>query len=1125
MIINPILDFLSMCDGQGKKRTGILISPITVPAPCDCYDVIIIPFFLLRFLTKGAVKEIGQRLIPNALKSIRLSWLNARAYPITLEDARQGEKLLRMLAKNTELFVKIKALELKLDFELRPSLRFIREGDLGIQDLEVIIQNIKRRIDILNKKFYVLVPPDVFNIDPLSPEAQALLLEIKTQINLLGVNEAALIKRFKEEADFVEQIVKVEKERKILELEKTELGPQVLDQEKLTREITAKKESIEGDIRNVENWEAIDAKHPELSNSIFDYVLNALSLIDLVEKHNCQDSSMLNETTCECSKCPPGKSLCLNPNTGGIGSFLPQLPGQRFGDEYNTCQDDCCGGGKLEFNFGKSTLNAVCDCQCPDYQGPNGNRAQEYKPCSSCEDGICAQIVPPDINPNDFFPPPSKYEWNSTKCEWVCKNQTCPENQRLSLNPIEHCVCVCKDVEEVDCFPPNIWRTTHDAKTGEAISCECIGPTPTPTATLPVVTPTATLPVVTPTATLPVATPTATLPVATPTATAPVATPTATAPVATPTATAPVATPTATPTATTPVSTPTPISTIAPSQWGDWTIIGSVCSPNGILKRTYTKTCTYDVFGKQKNMPSFTNGRPQSESVYADLECFNNTKCGPLKIINTKTIKWTQSFASKDKPNNLTPIQEANGSIGGFTASSETKPYDISENSHCLCEDNGLYACVGGNIPKGWCDAISGSIGSGPCFAACCSSSESGSTPVCRDIPGNYSTENNFADCAAPNNLKPQVKCESNPCISTPTPTATAPVATPTATIAPTPTATIAPTPTATAPVATPTATAPVATPTATAPVATPTATLPVVTPTATAPVATPTATAPVATPTATVAPTPTATVAPTPTATIASCPKCLVNLVCIDTGSYLAWSGQSSDASECTRSGYQSDCASSGPNIPGPGYWGCCSEVGATATHRFDCPDCAASSPSPAYGSCPTPTPTTPVVTPTTPVVTPTTPVVTPTTPVVTPTTPVVTPTTPVVTPTTPVVTPPTPEPCSGNSSYLWIVDHWELETNNCGPTGTCRRAPEPDRPGSFDGEEVYVGCIPINSPTPTPPCQINCGNSNGDGYCGLDDGCGGICQCTEPNYHCENYSCIPYAPFMFVSEKSIEW
>ena len=57
----------------------------------------------------------------------------------------------------------------------------------------------------------------------------------------------------------------------------------------------------------------------------------------------------------------------------------------------------------------------------------------------------------------------------------------------------------------------------------------------------------------------------------------------------------------------------------------------------------------------------------------------------------------------------------------------------------------------------------------------------------------------------------------------------------------------------------------------------------------------------------------------------------------------------------------------------------------------------------------------------------------------------------------------PTAPPNCSGNSSYSWNANYgsWELETNNCGPYPTCRRAPQPDRPGSFDGEIVYVGCV----------------------------------------------------------------
>jgi hypothetical protein len=170
-----------------------------------------------------------------------------------------------------------------------------------------------------------------------------------------------------------------------------------------------------------------------------------------------------------------------------------------------------------------------------------------------------------------------------------------------------------------------------------------------------------------------------------------------------------------------------------------------------------------------------------------------------------------------------------------------------------------------------------------------------------------------------------------------------------------------------------------------------------------------PTATVPV--PTATV-PVPTATV-PVPTATV-PCPQCSVSLTCVNSGSYLAWGAASAISSDCPENVF---CSNKSPNIPGIGYWGCCSTVGDTATYTFNCPDCAGN-PGP-YSTCNSPT-----------------------------------------------------------------------ATPNPNPTAT-----------------------PNPNPTATPPCQINCGNSNGDGYCGLDDGCGGICQCTDPNTHCENYSCVSNA------------
>ena len=178
-----------------------------------------------------------------------------------------------------------------------------------------------------------------------------------------------------------------------------------------------------------------------------------------------------------------------------------------------------------------------------------------------------------------------------------------------------------------------------------------------------------------------------------------------------------------------------------------------------------------------------------------------------------------------------------------------------------------------------------------------------------------------------------------------------------------------------------------------------------------------------------------------------------------------MAWGAASAISSACPENVF---CSNKSPNIPGIGYWGCCSTLGSTTDYTFDCPNCSGN-PGP-YSSCETPTPTpTPTKTPNpTPTAT--------------------------IAP-TPTATPnPTP-----------------TATPNPTPTATIAPTSTP--------------------PVVTPTCQISCGDYNGNGYCGLDDGCGGICVCTEPNHHCENYSCVPiltptpYPNFMFASEESMEW
>jgi len=50
----------------------------------------------------------------------------------------------------------------------------------------------------------------------------------------------------------------------------------------------------------------------------------------------------------------------------------------------------------------------------------------------------------------------------------------------------------------------------------------------------------------------------------------------------------------------------------------------------------------------------------------------------------------------------------------------------------------------------------------------------------------------------------------------------------------------------------------------------------------------------------------------------------------------------------------------------------------------------------------------------------------------------------------------------CTGTATWIWLADHWELDTTSCKPTDKCVHGPAPDRPGAYADETVPVSCIP---------------------------------------------------------------
>ena len=126
----------------------------------------------------------------------------------------------------------------------------------------------------------------------------------------------------------------------------------------------------------------------------------------------CQAGVEIDPNTCRCEKCPPDKKLCENPYPDSIFGKIPFTEG-KTGNELNRCISCCPGRDAKAVTKGDvDVLQAkfTCECACKD--------EFDLKEClnSQCDDGkVCAKKYPPD---NFIF---TNYEWNSTICDWDCK--------------------------------------------------------------------------------------------------------------------------------------------------------------------------------------------------------------------------------------------------------------------------------------------------------------------------------------------------------------------------------------------------------------------------------------------------------------------------------------------------------------------------------------------------------------------------------------------------------------------------------------------------------------------------------------------------------------------------------
>jgi chromosome segregation ATPase len=315
---NPILDIINKCKGQGNKRTGLILIPPSI-APCDCYDTVILPTSLLLKLGKKTIKEIGEKYFAAALNFLRKSALledlriarsavteqyeiyknlydkvrtaiaRKKFLPLEISDLRKKiadlEKIINSaksarLIELDKMIANAKKLKLKIELEIK---RLIAMG-LNQND-----PTIKAKLDDLNNARFNLENAEnarKIELDKLAPgvldEQNRLLGQIEIKKNELAQIEAGLPK----------------------------LQRKLEEETKKWHELDAADKAIENDLKNVDSAGVrLDEKYPTMGQRVLDFILDSLNLLDVVQKHTCQDPAMLNQETCECTECPQGKTL------------------------------------------------------------------------------------------------------------------------------------------------------------------------------------------------------------------------------------------------------------------------------------------------------------------------------------------------------------------------------------------------------------------------------------------------------------------------------------------------------------------------------------------------------------------------------------------------------------------------------------------------------------------------------------------------------------------------------------------------------------------------------------------------------------------------------------------------
>jgi hypothetical protein len=442
-----------------KRSVGILLYPPSIGAPCDCYTDVLFPIGSIASLISGAARRFFAR---TALTKA-MGMLGSKVAPLSRirESGRaaskaMGDELTKLAKQIEEAHLTLENLKQRLKTTGGMIAEKLKEIDKVLPEAQhwgngIKKYSLKYNIGITFENGWPILPPSAPTTLPLALE-NAIHNYKSARNKLLGLRENLDALKGLQQVTLPRNIQEATKIFRGLEAQwagirpAIDLGGEVIPEGGLTAqkekvddllgELTEKIDEMQGLYDQgldalggsgsmVSALDRITGRFADISGAVIQLILDLISALSIMEKINCKEASMLDESTCLCTNCPPDKVLCSPPAAQSWTNILPQFPGTSMGTELNECVYACCSG--MEFSMNR--VYNPCGCVCSD-----GTKVE--KPCkkADCVAKLICAGPEPDAGELGFFGT-SKYRWDENECDWVCKDGMCTTTTSTTGGP------------------------------------------------------------------------------------------------------------------------------------------------------------------------------------------------------------------------------------------------------------------------------------------------------------------------------------------------------------------------------------------------------------------------------------------------------------------------------------------------------------------------------------------------------------------------------------------------------------------------------------------------------------------------------------------------------------------